>query len=202
MIFTGIGSRKTPKSIQYIMTIFAYSLNETLRSGGADGADTAFEIGSAQKEIYLPSKDFNGNDSNLVVTEFDNFKDIYEVAEAIHPNWSACSDYAKLLHTRNVCQVLGKNLDKPSDILVCWTPDGANNRTNHVSSITGGTGTAIRLAGKFDIMVLNLLNIDDLKMALDLVSDLNFETNFAALADTIDQDDLNEALNYLELAGC
>lgn len=202
MIYTGIGSRSTPKSIQYIMTIFAYSLNETLRSGGANGADTAFEIGAASKEIYLPSKNFNGNDSKLVVTEFDNFKDIYEVAEAIHPKWSACDDYAKLLHTRNVCQVLGKDLDKPSDILVCWTPDGANNRTNQVSSLSGGTGTAIRLAGKFDIMVLNLLNIDDLKMALDLVGDLGFETNFAALADTIDQDDLNEALNLLELAGC
>lgn len=202
MIYTGIGSRKCPKSIQYIMTIFAYSLNETLRSGGADGADTAFEIGSVSKEIYLPSKGFNGNDSNLIVTEFDNFKDIYDVAEAVHPKWSACDDYAKLLHTRNVCQVLGKDLNKPSDMLICWTTDGANNRTYYPSSLTGGTATAIKLAGKFDIMVLNLLNIDDLKIALDLVSDLGFETNFAALADTIDQDDLNEALNLLELAGC
>ena len=60
------------------MTVFAFCMQGTLRSGGADGADLAFEIGAANKEIYLPSKDFNNNSSDLIVTEFDNFK-VFEV---------------------------------------------------------------------------------------------------------------------------
>lgn len=201
MIYTGIGSRKTPESMQYIMTMFAYSIKGTLRSGGAKGADTAFEIGSPSKEIYLPKKHFNGNQSPLVVTEFENFKEISEIAEAIHPNWDACDEYARLLHSRNVCQILGKDLDKPSDLVVCWTPDGANNRDADVSRLTGGTGTAINLAKQFDILVLNLYNQSDLQHAIDLARDKNFESNFTSLCDTLQPYVLEECLDMLKSVG-
>lgn len=59
MIYTGIGSRETPPEIQEIMTNYARKLDKLgfiLRSGGAMGADTAFEKGSTNKEIYLPWK--------------------------------------------------------------------------------------------------------------------------------------------------
>jgi len=35
-------------------------LGYTLRSGGANGADTAFEEGCCRKELYLPWPGFNG----------------------------------------------------------------------------------------------------------------------------------------------
>ena len=44
-----------------------------LRSGGADGADTFFEIGcdmsNGLKEIYLPWNNFNNNLSQLILNE-------------------------------------------------------------------------------------------------------------------------------------
>lgn len=179
MIYTGIGSRKTPKHIQFLMTMFSLTFNQVLRSGHADGADMAFEIGASQKEIYLPAKNFNGSYSNLIVTEFEKYSEIKEIIKSLHPKWHACSDFAKLLHMRNVCQIIGKDLDSPSDIVICWTPDGANNRTKMVSSNTGGTGTAIRLAQALDITVLNWANIEDFKMAISLL-DINLFKKYVA----------------------
>ena len=49
MLYTGIGSRETPHHILTLMTEIANILDNigyTLRSGGADGADTAFALGS------------------------------------------------------------------------------------------------------------------------------------------------------------
>jgi hypothetical protein len=48
--YTGVGSRKTPPHILKVMRQLATKLNSdgwVLRSGGADGADTAFEQGSS-----------------------------------------------------------------------------------------------------------------------------------------------------------
>lgn len=182
MIYAGIGSRKTPESYCLIMTVFAYTVDGILRSGGADGADKAFETGASEKEIYLPQKGFNGNTSALVVTEFDNFDEIFEIAKCIHSKWDACTDFAKLLHSRNVCQVLGKDLEKPSDVIICWTKDGANNRDVMPSMSTGGTGTAIKLAERFDIPVLNIQNDSDFKTMLGLVDYGQFMYNLGQLA--------------------
>ena len=60
---------------------------------------------------------------------------------------------------RNLNQVLGKDIDNPdlSNLLVCWTENG---------EIKGGTATAIRLAMKFNVPVINLgiqEDIDKLK---------------------------------------
>lgn len=67
-IYTGIGSRETPYEILQLMKELARLMSECfiLRSGGADGADSAFESGcSGLKEIYLPWKNFNNNTSSL-----------------------------------------------------------------------------------------------------------------------------------------
>jgi hypothetical protein len=108
----------------------------TLRSGGAVGADSAFEHGATlvggSKEIYLAS------DAN---------KTALEIASAIHPTWHRCSDYVRKLHARNCFQVLGRDLRTPSSFLVCWTLGGAD---------IGGTRTAIVLARNHNIEVINL----------------------------------------------
>lgn len=56
LLYAGIGSRETPRSILDLMTAIARKLEAlgyTLRSGGATGADTAFEEGVERlKEIY------------------------------------------------------------------------------------------------------------------------------------------------------
>ena len=70
--YAGIGSRSTH---QEVLKAFEYRGEELamrgymLRSGGANGVDSAFEKGcvkvNGEKEIYLPWKEFNNNNSPL-----------------------------------------------------------------------------------------------------------------------------------------
>lgn len=149
MFYTGIGSRQTPEEIQWHMMHLAEdlaALGYVLRSGGANGADTAFEVGcdrkGGTKEIYLPWQGFN-NRKGLVLNEYAAEK----MASSLHPAWHNCNDSARKLHTRNVYQVLGQDLTTPSKFVVCWT---------HGGRVVGGTATAIRLAFSQGIPVFNL----------------------------------------------
>ena len=155
--YSGIGSRNTPKDVLLEMEKLAISLElkgYCLRSGGADGADQAFERGVLNsKHIYLPWKNFCGNKS----IRFPPKPKAFEMASEIHPNWNYLKHGAKLLHARNMHQVLGDNLDIPSDFVLCWTPDGAESESQ-TSRTTGGTGSAIRLADRIGIPVVNLFN--------------------------------------------
>lgn len=125
MIYTGVGSRAVP--MEFLLPIkeiafWAAKNNWTLRSGGADGCDSAFEtFHHGEKEIFLPWKGFNKNRSEL----FPPPADAYVIAETIHPNWWGCSKFSKDFHARNIQQVLGRDLDSPTDCVVCWTPEGA-----------------------------------------------------------------------------
>jgi hypothetical protein len=127
-----------------------------LRSGGADGADSAFEAGShevdpALAEIYLPWRGFNNNTSR----RYRVSDEALAIARTVHPAWERLSSAARKLHSRNVYQVLGESLDAPSELLVCWTADGCEaERTRN--SRTGGTGTAIVLAERHGVPRFNL----------------------------------------------
>ena len=133
------------------MTQVASFLEEegyTLRSGGARGADTFFENGvkdPANKDIYIVRKGYHGHSSEL----YGVCDRALAIAEAIHPAWDAPSmrlGDGRLLHARNVYQVLGKTFDIKSKFLLCWTPGG---------QYKGGTRTAIKLAESHEIPVLN-----------------------------------------------
>jgi len=158
--YTGVGSRKTPTEILYLMKDIATQLalkNFTLRSGGADGADKEFEYGcdlvNGKKEIYLAKH------CTLRAQE---------IAKKFHPAWNRCSPYAQLLHGRNTLQVLGKDLSIPSTFLLCWTPDGCNNHKTRTIQ-TGGTGTAISIADYYNVPIYNLkLKEDIIKITLFL----------------------------------
>ena len=154
--YTGVGSRNTPSDILAVMTTVANKLSRcgyVLRSGGATGADTAFARGSLQSEIYRPE---HATPESL------------KLAASVHPAWNRCSEYAKKLHARNCFQVLGRNLDTPSDFLLCWTPDGCTGKHNRSIS-TGGTATAIVLAEQRKIRVYNLKNPEHLKICLNWI---------------------------------
>lgn len=162
--YTGIGSRQTPNNVLRFMTQLARFFDKygfILRSGGAPGADSAFESGSTNKEIYLPWKNFNNNDSHL----YQIGSEAANIARRFHPNWFSLKDSVKKLHTRNVYQVLGKSLDKPSDLVICWTSDG---------KASGGTGQAIRIAKYYEIPVYNLNNEEEKRDLTNLVSNVRF----------------------------
>lgn len=159
--FTGIGSRSTPKDICEIMSIIPIFLNKDhgyiLRSGGAPGADLAFEtfLSNDVKNIYLPWKGFNDNKSQL----YNVTTGAYSIAEKFHPAWKSLSQAGKKLHARNVYQVLGEDLNTPSDFVLCWTADFCESHETR-SRETGGTGTAISIASYFNVPVFNMARKD------------------------------------------
>lgn len=150
-IYTGIGSRETPAEMLVFFSQLSFWLGArgwALRSGGAGGADSAFEQGATQaggaREIYLPWRGFNGSASPLF--SLANDAAAAQIAERIHPAWDRLSQGARKLHARNIYQVLGMNLATPSKFLLCWTPDALDK---------GGTRTAIVLAREHAIPVFN-----------------------------------------------
>jgi len=164
--YCGVGSRDTPDDVLEQMHGIAgvlKGMGYVLRSGHADGADLAFEHGSAgQNQIWLPWQGFNYDSpqaQGLVHTGHYFLRDNWmadKIAAANHPAWGKCSDAARKLHTRNVYQVLGPGLgvvqhDTMSKFIVCWTKDG---------KASGGTGQALRIAAKYEIPVFNLFHAD------------------------------------------
>lgn len=164
--YAGIGSRRTPASILDLIEDVANNLAQkgwVLRSGAADGADTAFEVGAKQWgdiELYLPWQSFN---------QFRRYKGkvippaksrlaypthaALELAAKYHPAWNQLSRGPRALHARNCHQILGPELNDPVRFVLCWTPDGC---IDNPTKETGGTGQAIRLANAHNIPVFNL----------------------------------------------
>lgn len=153
--YSGVGSRSTPIDIQQLMTSAAAHFRQlgfSLRSGAAAGADSACEAGAGDdKQIYLPYQRFNRHPSPL----WQLSDDAVELAKTLHPAWHRCNEFAKQAHTRNTFQVLGFELDAPSAFMLCYTPDGARTEMS-TTNRTGGTRTAIVLAHRRGIPIMNL----------------------------------------------
>lgn len=171
--YTGIGSRDTPQEVLELMKKLAFTLalkGWILRSGGADGADSYFEkgfdeawclrnypdtLGESGKEIYIPWNGFNNrfHDKWKVHCFLDLSSDVrkqaYNLVRQIPPAPDKLSKGVKLLHSRNMMQVLGKDLATSSKFLVCWAPVIGD-------TITGGTRTAYELAKMNGIQCFNL----------------------------------------------
>lgn len=165
-IYTGIGSRETPEDIKEIMRWIAnqlYKKGYTLRSGGAPGADQAFEQGLAladsnrsaiqsKAEIYLPWANFELDNRTWISPRLSEpTEEAREFSKAFHPYWAGLSQGARKLMARNAHQVLGPDISKPvfSDFIICWTPGGKGQ---------GGTGQALRIANEYNIAVWDMAN--------------------------------------------
>jgi len=152
--YTGIGSRETPANILEQMENIAYLLAKRgyiLRSGGADGADSAFEKGcdqaNGQKDIYIPWKNFNNRGWGADAGIIPDLEAAKEIVMRTHPASHRLSKGAMKLHSRNPYQILGEGLANPSAFVVCYTKNG---------ELAGGTATAIRLAQEHGIPVFNI----------------------------------------------
>lgn len=144
-IYTGIGSRKTPADMLKRLAQTAYFLAKRdwiLRSGGAIGADQAFEKGCdaahGKKEIFLPNNNVPGWAYDKVVKYLPRGY-----------NWKSMKPYTKALLARNMQQIFGKDGDVLTSAVICWTPLGRDD---------GGTGYAIRAAWDYGIPVYNVSN--------------------------------------------
>lgn len=165
-IYAGIGSRQTPPDVLEVMRSLAGRMEQQgwkLRSGGARGADAAFESGvvaPANRAIFLPGRSFNGRVAGpggyYDSTQLPGWQRALETVARYHPAPDRLSPFARSLMARNAMQVMGPSLDRPADLVVAWTPGGA---------ITGGTGQALRMAQDLGIEVRNLGNPETLARA-------------------------------------
>lgn len=169
--YTGVGSRETPLVIQKIMFLLARKygkLGYVGRSGSAEGADLAFETGAisvgAGFHSYLPWSGFNKkypDNRHILVTDSGLLQKAESIVRSIHPCYDKLSRGAKTLHTRNVFQVLGHDLNTPSEFLVCYSKP-----TN--KGLSGGTNTAWMLALRHGIPCYNLWHRFDCESIVNL----------------------------------
>lgn len=169
VFFAGVGARKTPPHILELMEgvgELAGADGWGLRSGGAEGADTAFHNGIrravASSEIFL-AKPRHDLPEGIV-----GVHDVHErLVTRFHPAPAALSEYAFKLMARNSCQVFGMDFTNPSSAVCCWTPEGRGE---------GGTGQAIRIAKAAGIPVLDLgrPDLDGIRAeeVLDMLGDM------------------------------
>lgn len=167
-IYAGIGSRETPEDVQHWMYNIAVALSDgwTLRSGHAGGADMAFEEGAnkgkGKQEIYIPWVGFNNanvRDSKYILPSF-LYPGSRDIAAKHHPAWSRCTEAARNLHTRNVAQILGIDLETKANMVICWTKDG---------KASGGTGQAMRIAKAYSVPIFNLYIPDDREKLMEFI---------------------------------
>lgn len=161
--YAGIGSRETPEDILELMCSFAFdhASDHILRSGGALGADKAFERGVAEQmafdpdsevfdyaEIYWPWKGYGDQGWGYLIPRLEEpTPEAFEIAREFHGGWHRMGQGGHKLHARNSHIVLGPELDDPVEFIVCYTKDG---------KLKGGTAQALRIAKAYDIEVHNL----------------------------------------------
>jgi len=165
--YAGIGSRETPPDMLVMIEDVAEALARMgwgLRSGGARGADSAFEAGAGRvdgpMEIFLPTAKRDaphGIDASALPVAGDALR----LAQSLHPAWQRLDTYGQRLMARNVNQVLGPGLDDPVKFVLCWSK-GSRRREGRVVDVVGGTGLAVRLAASRGIEVFNLHERDHL----------------------------------------
>ena len=147
MWYVGIGSRKTPKEVCSQFTSIARRLAEQqwwLRTGGAPGADKAFEKGvqisseSHRLQVITPWQGFNNTlDTHEYILNRMSLT-VKTTAEQYvrynHPQGRHLKPAALKLLARNYIIINGVWLDEPPEFIICWTKGG------------GGTGFALEIA--------------------------------------------------------
>jgi hypothetical protein len=153
--YAGIGSRKAPSNVMKLMALMAQELELggfILRSGGADGCDSAFESGVSDplmKRIYIPWAKFNGRSGPGVITvdRHPIYGKAVTLAKKFHPAPRNLTPASLKLMARNGLQVLGDDLQSPCSFVICYTDGGKQ---------IGGTSQALRIASAYEIPIINL----------------------------------------------
>ena len=172
--YAGIGSRQTPPAVLDAMARIAHALGNAgvaLSTGGADGADQAFETGAlrtrAPLTVHTPWPGYNGYRPGADARPSVNVirprpadtlqgHTYADLARRHHPAWDGLrSRGVRALFVRNV-SILAGALDADGDALpvravIAYTPNGlARGRA------AGGTGHTLRIAEELGIPAVNL----------------------------------------------
>jgi len=159
MYYAGIGNKIEISEMMEIIIkeigALAATSGYTLRSGHSDGADKAFEYGcdsaKGKKEIMLPWKLFNNSTSH----HYSLPEEAFDIAADHFSTWRKLNDHQKKLFARNATVLLGQNLQKPVNFMICYTEDDIFNST---------VSHSIRIAKDNGIPVYNLSNHSSRKL--------------------------------------
>ena len=145
--YAGVGSRSTPAKVLDWMESIGRGMAQAgmvLRSGAAEGADSAFERGcdsvGGDKRIYLPRAGFRGRRADGAKVLVGAGAWAQALGRRHHPAWDRLGGDVKLLMARNTHQVLGdEGAGAPSMVVIGWTPGGRVGR-GHRAGVQGGAG--------------------------------------------------------------
>ena len=171
--YAGIGSRRTPDAVLAAMADLAEALGGAgcvLSTGGADGADRAFETGALRTDapvtVHAPWSGYNGyrpgrepeSDIDVrVPLATDNVRGepYADLARRHHPAWERCGRGARALFARNVAILAGAlggdGVPLPVLAVVAHTPNGLS-----AGRDAGGTGHTLRVAAELGIPAVNV----------------------------------------------
>ncbi|MEZ8987936.1 macro domain-containing protein [Vibrio breoganii] len=146
------------------------------KSGSAEGSDLAIELGFYLAEYELarlglisritpmffqsiiPWSNFNDRDTfktPWVTSDIPQWA--IDSAAQLHPAWDKLSAGVKRLMARNTLQIIDSQTKSPVDRVICYTGDGASS-VSEITSKTGGTGQALRLACQHGVPIVNVGN--------------------------------------------
>ena len=171
--YAGVGARSTPREVLAGMSDVAQVLGDAgfaLSTGGADGADRAFEAGALRTDapvtVHTPWPGYNGyrpgrdpeSDIDVVHPKAGDAVrglSFLHLARRHHPAWDRCRRGARALFLRNV-SILAGALDDDGAVLpvravIAWNPNGSAHGRE-----AGGTGHTLRVAAELGIPVVNL----------------------------------------------
>lgn len=161
-----------PAHLFHVLVRFARIKNSRCRTGGADGCDHAFFLGSKNVELLLPWEGFNGHTTGVWNYSKEQLKFADSILKRVYP-FQIHRYETMMFFRRNVFQVLGicskESEIKKSKFVLCWTPDGCINRAQYNRDVTGGTGIAIMVADLFDVPVYNIQRKDHRREILDFI---------------------------------
>ena len=159
--FTGVGHRVIPMAVRS----FLFEAGAIMSANGykgysgiASGSDTCFQKGcESVGGEFLALRPFSGygetsvslNTITVNVEELQNYQEARYIASLIHPIWKELSYKVQSLHTRNVYEVIGLDLESPTDIFLMYA------KVSSATTVEGGTNTAYQLAREFNIKTLN-----------------------------------------------
>lgn len=119
-----------------------------IRSGNAPGADQAFAEGANRVNprmvgLALPWQDFHRpriHPKNHVIVYQPEWE---EFASRYHPAWATCSPSARKLLARNWAIIMGKDGNRPADIVLAVRKPQRTGGTEHAVSIAEGYGIPV-----------------------------------------------------------
>jgi len=162
---TIIGSRHITNQEKELLEQISFNLirkGYVLRSGGADGSDSVVNYFN-NVEIIIPWDNFNNlyHDGKRIFSlkKLPDQIKAKERAMSIHPAADRLSDGAKMLHTRNIYQVIGPQgaAGIKSDIVIYCADEGDDGHPK------GGTRTAVVYAKQLGILTHNIRTKGDIK---------------------------------------